>query len=97
MLIRAWNELLLAYTLPTVGANLVYMHVWENVGFITPTIDVELIEVSHKGVIRTWRWCILWIQVYPFILDGLEFCQIIEICSTFSRIPSEEENAVLKW
>ena len=64
--------------------------------FVAPSVDVELIEVAHERMICSWLRGVLGVQVHPFLLYSLELCQVIEVDTTFARVTSEEENAVLE-
>ena len=64
--------------------------------FVAPTVNVELIEVAHERMICSWLRGVLGVQVDPLLLYRLELCQIIEVDTTFARVTSEEENAVLE-
>ena len=63
---------------------------------IAAPIDVELVEVSNEGVVSARRRGILRIQVDPLVLNRLELCQIVEVCSAFASIATEEEDTVFE-
>ena len=81
---------------PTVRADVITVKVREDVGFVAATIHIELVEVSDEGVVGSRLGCVSWIQIDPLLLDGLKFCQIIEVDTTFACVPTKEEYAVLK-
>lgn len=72
MLTRVRLNTLAFNALPSVGPDLIDMHVRENVCLVPASIHVELIEVAHKRVIGSRLGRILWVQVHPLILQGLE-------------------------
>lgn len=72
------------------------MNVREDMRFVTPSVDVELIEIAHERMICSWLRGVLGVQVDPLLLYRLELCQVIEVDTTFARVTSKKENAVLK-
>ena len=72
------------------------MNVREDMSFVAPTVNVELIEVAHERMICSWLRGVLGVQVDPLLLYRLELCQIIKVDTTFACVTSKEENAVLK-
>ena len=72
------------------------MNVGEDVSLVAPSIDVELVEVAHEGVICSWLRGIQGVQVHPLLLNRLELSQVIEVDATFARVTSKKENAVLE-
>ena len=72
------------------------MNVREDMRFVAPSVDVELIEVAHERMICSWLRGVLGVQVHPFLLYSLELCQVIEVDTTFARVTSKEENAILE-
>ena len=72
------------------------MHIRKYVGFVSAAVNVELVEVSHEGVVCSWRRSILRVQIDPLILDGLEFGQVVEVGAPLPRVASEKEHTVLK-
>ena len=63
---------------------------------VASTVDIELVEVTHKGVVGAGLGRILRIQVHPLLLYGLELCQVIEVDASFSRVAPKEENTILE-
>lgn len=96
LLLWVWLDFSTFNVAPTIGSYLVAVHVWEYVGLITTTVDVKAVEIAHKWVISTGLRWIKRSQVYPFFLNGLKLCQIIEVNATFSCVASEKENTVFK-
>ena len=46
---------------PTIRANLIAVHVTEDVGLVPASINKELVEVPYDTVICPWLRCILWV------------------------------------
>ena len=63
---------------------------------IPASVNIELIEVPNEGVVSPGRRSILWVQIDPLILDGLEFCQIVEVSPSLPGVASKKEHAILK-
>jgi hypothetical protein len=55
------TNLLSRYELPAIGTNLVLMDVRENMSFIPASVNVKMVELSHKSVIRPRLGRILWV------------------------------------
>ena len=72
------------------------MHVTKNVRFISATIDIKLIEIAYKAMIRSGLRRILRIQIDPLLLDCLKLSQVVKVDPTFPRITAEEKYTVLK-
>lgn len=39
---------------------------------VTSSVNIELVEVADKSVVRARLGSILWVQIDPLLLDGLE-------------------------
>ena len=63
---------------------------------VTSSVNIELVEVADKSVVRARLGSILWVQIDPLLLDGLELGQVVEVDSTLACVASEEENTVLE-
>ena len=64
--------------------------------FVATTIDIKVVELSDESVISSRLGCILWVEIYPFVLQSFVLSQVIEVISSFSCIPSKKENTILK-
>ena len=47
-------------------------------------------------MVSPWLRWIRRIEIDPFLLNGLELCQIIKVDATFASVATEEEDAVLE-
>lgn len=72
------------------------MHVTKNVRFISATIDIKLIEIAYKAMIRSGLRRILRIQIDPLVLNCLKLSQVVKIDPSFPRITTEKENTILE-
>ena len=72
------------------------MHVAENVRLIAPTVDVKLVEVAHKTVVRTGLGSVLRVEIDPLLLNSLELSQVVKVDATLARVAAKEEYAVLE-
>ena len=81
---------------PTVSADLITVHVGEDVRFIAPTIYVELVKEAYEAMVGTRLRCVLRVQVNPLLLNRLKLCQVVKVDATLSRVPTEEENTILE-
>lgn len=81
---------------PAISTNLVLMNVGKYMRFVATTIDIKVVELSDESVISSRLGCILWVEIYPFVLQSFVLSQVIEVISSFSCIPSKKENTILK-
>ena len=82
--------------LPAIRADLVAVHIREDMRFVAAAIDVELVEIAHERVVCARLGSILRIEIDPLFLQRLELGQVVEVDATFARVPSKEEDAVLE-
>ena len=63
---------------------------------VAPTINIKLVEVADEGVVRARLGSILWVQIDPLLLNGLELGQVVKVDSTLACVASKEENTVFE-
>ena len=81
---------------PAIRAEVITMHVAEDMGLITASIYVELIEVPHETMIGPRLWCILGVKIDPLLLQSLELRQIVEVNAAFTSVASKEKDAIFE-
>jgi hypothetical protein len=96
MVLRILVDKLDWHGFPAVGADLVLMDIGKDMGFVAAPVYVKVVEVADEGVICAGLRRILRIEIYPFVLESLVLCQIVEVVASFAGVASEEENTVLK-
>ena len=88
-------ELAHIYKMPSVLADVILMHVRENVSFIPPSVDKELAEVPDEGMVGSGSWSVLRHQVDPLILICLKLSQVVEVGPSLSCVATKQVYAVL--
>ena len=72
MLLIIQVNFLTLHVAPTVGPDLITVHVGEDVSFITASIHIELVEEAHEAMVCPRLRSILRVQIYPLLLDCLK-------------------------
>ena len=75
---------------------MITVQIRKDVCLISTTIDVELVEMPDKRMVSPWLRWIRRIEIDPFLLNGLELCQVIKVDATFASVATEKEDAVLE-
>ena len=97
MVVAVGADLFSRHELPAVGPDLILMDIRKDMSLIPSSINIKMVELSHKSVVCPRLGCILRIKIHPLVLKRLVLGQVIEVVSSLACVTTKKEDAILKF